>query len=101
MRSFFGGTTGRKFRNLARPRVLLSEYALSINRADFGVESITMWWQCVGKHTFPRATKLLITGDWGGSKGYKNKVWKFRLGQLAARSSVSRNASIAQASPRL
>jgi hypothetical protein len=52
------------------------------------VESIARWWYCVGKHTFPRATKLLITCDCGGSNGYKNKLWKFRLAHMAAQTGL-------------
>jgi hypothetical protein len=48
------------------------------------VESITRWWYWLGKHTFPQATKLLIPCDYGGSNGYKNKLWKFGLAHLAA-----------------
>jgi transposase len=61
----------------------------SRNTADFAVESITRWWYCVGKHTFPRSTKLLITCDCGGSNGYTNKLWKFRLAQLAAQTGLA------------
>jgi hypothetical protein len=60
----------------------------SHDTADFAVESITRWWCCVGKHTFPRATKLLITCDCGGSNGYKNRLWKFRLAHLAAQTGL-------------
>jgi hypothetical protein len=51
---------------------------------DFAVESIARWWRCVGKATFLGATKLLITCDCGGSNGYRSRLWKFRLAQLAA-----------------
>ena len=60
----------------------------SHDTADFAVESITRWWYCVGKHTFPQATKLLITCDCGGSNGYKNRLWKFRLAHLAAQTGL-------------
>jgi hypothetical protein len=55
----------------------------SHDTADFAVASITRWWHCVGKHTFPGATKLLITCDCGGSNGYRTKLWKYRLAHLA------------------
>ena len=60
----------------------------SHDTADFAVESITRWWRCVGKHTFPRATKLLITCDCGGSNGYTNRLWKFRLAHLAVQTGL-------------
>jgi hypothetical protein len=50
---------------------------------EFAVESISRWWSCVGQHTFPKATKLLITCDCGGSNGYRLRLWKYGLWQLA------------------
>jgi len=55
----------------------------SSDTAEFAVESISRWWEAVGKHTFPEATKLMITCDCGGSNGYKTRLWKFQLSQLA------------------
>ena len=57
----------------------------SSDTAEFAVESISRWWETVGKHTFPNATKLMITCDCGGSNGYKARLWKFQLSQLANR----------------
>jgi hypothetical protein len=37
--------------------------------AQFAVNSIRRWWQEMGHHRFPRATRLLITADAGGSNG--------------------------------
>jgi hypothetical protein len=60
---------------------------------DFTVESIARWWYCVGKHTFPHAAKLLVTCDYGGGNGYRSKVWKFRLAQLAAQTGLEIHVS--------
>ena len=57
----------------------------SHDTSDFAVESISRWWFCVGRHTFPKATKLLITCDCGGSNGYRSRLWKYCLSQLARR----------------
>jgi len=57
----------------------------SYDTAEFAVESISRWWEIVGKHTFPNATKLLITCDCGGSNGTRAKLWKYQLSQLAKR----------------
>jgi hypothetical protein len=57
----------------------------SRDTAEFAVESISRWWGTVGKHTFPHATKLLITCDCGGSNSYRTRLWKFQLSQLAKR----------------
>jgi hypothetical protein len=57
----------------------------SKDTAEFAVESISRWWETVGKHTFPESTKLMITCDCGGSNGYKTRLWKYQLSQLAIR----------------
>jgi len=57
----------------------------SHDTSDFAVESISRWWFTVGQYTFPNATKLLITCDCGGSNGYRTRLWKLRLSQLAQR----------------
>jgi hypothetical protein len=56
---------------------------ISHDTSEFAVESISRWWWTVGKHTFPKATKLLITCDSGGSNGNRNKMWKYQLQQFA------------------
>jgi hypothetical protein len=65
----------------------------SRDTADFAVASIARWWYCVGTHTFPHATKLLVTCDCGGSNGYRNKLWKFRLAQLAVQTGLEIHVS--------
>ena len=57
----------------------------SHDTAEFAVESISRWWAVIGKHTFPAATRLLITCDSGGSNGNKTRLWKYQLSQLAKR----------------
>jgi hypothetical protein len=57
----------------------------SCDTAEFAVESISRWWEIVGKHTFPNAKKLMITCDCGGSNGYRTRQWKYQLSQLATR----------------
>lgn len=37
--------------------------------AEFAVESIRRWWANMGAERFPKATRLLITADAGGSNG--------------------------------
>ncbi|MDR2667189.1 MAG: ISAzo13 family transposase [Holosporales bacterium] len=58
---------------------------ISHDTAEFAVESISRWWECIGRHTFPEATKLLVTCDCGGSNGNRLKLWKYQLFQLAKR----------------
>ncbi|MCX4469407.1 ISAzo13 family transposase [Micromonospora sp. NBC_01655] len=52
--------------------------------AAFAVASIRRWWQAVGRHEYPRAARLLITADAGGSNGYRTRAWKIELAALAA-----------------
>jgi len=48
----------------------------------FAVESIRRWWQKMGKEVYPKATRLLITADSGGSNGYRVRLWKKELQNL-------------------
>jgi hypothetical protein len=51
--------------------------------AEFAAESIRRWWQEMGSPTYPRARRLLITADAGGSNGYRSRLWKVELQGLA------------------
>lgn len=51
--------------------------------AQFAVNSICKWWQEMGQHRFPRSTRLLITADAGGSNGWRTRLWKVALQELA------------------
>ncbi len=57
--------------------------------AAFAVESIRRWWNGQGRHTYPRATRLLITADAGGSNGYRVRAWKIELATLAAQTGLT------------
>ncbi len=52
--------------------------------AAFAVESIRRWWNGAGRDGYPRARRLLITADAGGSNGYRTRAWKAGLAVLAA-----------------
>ncbi len=56
--------------------------------AEFAVASIRRWWDQVGKVVYPRATRLLITADAGGSNGYRTRLWKLELAKLAAEAGI-------------
>jgi hypothetical protein len=51
--------------------------------ARFAAASIKRWWQEMGCRRFPRATKLMITADGGGSNSSRNRLWKVALQDLA------------------
>jgi len=52
---------------------------ISSDTAQFAVNTIRTWWQQMGMHTYPNATKLLITADGGGSNSVKGRLWKKEL----------------------
>jgi hypothetical protein len=49
----------------------------------FAVASIRKWWTSMGRRTYPKAKKLFITADSGGSNGYRSNVWKLELQKFA------------------
>ncbi|HSL72375.1 MAG TPA: ISAzo13 family transposase [Longimicrobiales bacterium] len=51
--------------------------------AAFAVESIRRWWKWMGVRAYPRARRLLITADAGGSNGARVRLWKVELQKLA------------------
>lgn len=52
---------------------------LSADTPAFAVDAIVAWWQSVGRRRFPKAGKLLILADAGGSNGCRPRLWKFKL----------------------
>jgi len=51
--------------------------------ATFAVETLRRWWVKVGRPRYPKAKRLLINADAGGSNGYRVRLWKWELAQLA------------------
>jgi Rhodopirellula transposase DDE domain len=51
--------------------------------AQFAAASILRWWCEMGQGRFPRAGRLLVTADGGGSNGSRNRLWKVALQQVA------------------
>jgi hypothetical protein len=47
--------------------------------AEFAVESIRRWWRQFGRRHYPRAKRLFICADSGGSNGNRNRAWKYYL----------------------
>ena len=50
---------------------------------SFAVHSVRQWWRTMGKESYPKATRLLITADAGGSNSYRSRLWKFEVQRLA------------------
>jgi hypothetical protein len=51
--------------------------------ASFAVASIRGWWKSCGRKLYPKAKRLLITADAGGSNGSRLRLWKWELQRLA------------------
>ena len=51
--------------------------------AQFAVATIRRWWQGMGLRRYPKARRLLITADAGGSNGARLRLWKTELQKLA------------------
>jgi transposase len=60
----------------------------SHDTSEFAVESISRWWETVGKHTFPNSKRIYINCDGGGSNGYKVRMWKYQLQEFANRTGL-------------
>jgi len=56
---------------------------ITSDTAEFAVNTIRCWWIKMGKKEYPKATKLMITADCGGSNGNRVKLWKWELQKLA------------------
>ena len=57
--------------------------------ATFAAESIRRWWRSMGSPLYPRADRLLICADGGGSNGYRSRLWKVELQRLATETGLS------------
>ena len=55
----------------------------SSDTAEFAANSVLLWWERIGKTTYPNATRLLITCDGGGSNSSRARLWKQQLAELA------------------
>ena len=51
--------------------------------AEFAVETVRRWWRHMGREVYPKAKRLLITADGGGSNGSRCRLWKVELQRLA------------------
>src|SRR6266849_2531414 len=56
---------------------------LDHDTAQFAVASIRRWWVHMGQALYPKAGKLLMTADGGGSNSSRSRLWKVELQGLA------------------
>ena len=57
---------------------------VSYDTPAFAVASIEKWWRYSGQRQYPRATRLLILADSGGSNGPRCRAWKFGIQEKLA-----------------
>ena len=51
--------------------------------AAFAVETLRRWWHRMGRCAHPKAHRLLVTADGGGSNSSRNRLWKWELQRFA------------------
>lgn len=56
---------------------------ISHDTAEFAVTAIRRWWKRLGQKRYPRATRVLITADSGGSNSPRTRLWRWELQKLA------------------
>ena len=56
---------------------------VSRDTAEFAVAAIRRWWEQMGEDRYPRAKRLLITADCGGSNGPRIRLWRWALQQFS------------------
>ena len=56
---------------------------ISHDTAEFAVSAIRRWWQEMGRQRYPKAKRLLITADSGGSNSPRTRLWRWVLQEFA------------------
>jgi hypothetical protein len=51
----------------------------SADTPEFAVDAIARWWETEGQAAYPKADRLLILADAGGSNGARPRLWKKQL----------------------
>lgn len=56
---------------------------ISHDTAEFAIAAIRRWWKRMGKKRHPKAKRLLVTADCGGSNSPRTRLWRWALQKLA------------------
>ena len=56
---------------------------ISYDTAEFAVAAIRRWWKRMGQQRYPRAKRLLVTANSGGSNSPRTRLWRWALQQFA------------------
>jgi hypothetical protein len=67
--------------------------------AEFAVTTIRSCWRTTGSNTYPQARQLLICADGGGSNGYRTRLWKTELAQLADETGLEITVAVGSEDP--
>jgi hypothetical protein len=70
--------------DVARDEALVN-VGITHDTAEFAVASIRRWWSMLGRKAYPRARRILICADAGGSNGNRLRAWKLHLQRLSDR----------------
>jgi hypothetical protein len=68
--------------DVARDEALVN-VGITHDTAEFAVESIRRWWRMLGRKAYPKAKRILICADAGGSNGNRLRAWKVHLQKLS------------------
>jgi hypothetical protein len=56
----------------------------SADTGEFAVASIRAWWKTMGRRAYPKAKRIYIVADAGGSNSTRNSLWKVGLSKSSA-----------------
>jgi hypothetical protein len=56
---------------------------ISHDTAEFAVTAIQRWWEKLGRKRFPKAKRVMVTADCGGSNSPRTRLWRLELQRLA------------------
>lgn len=62
---------------------------ISSDTAEFAVAAIQRWWENLGEERYPKAKRLLVTADSGGSNSPRTRLWRVELQKLANRTGLT------------
>jgi hypothetical protein len=62
---------------------------ITCDTAEFAVQSIRTWHQCMGRLRYPNAQELTVTADCGGSNGARVRLWKVELQKFADETGIT------------
>ena len=52
---------------------------ISHDTAEFAVAAIRRWWTTLGQQKYPKAKRIVVTADSGGSNSSRSRLWKVEL----------------------